>query len=230
MTSVYGSFGAQDRPATAPGGGSNFLKTGHIVDPVVYAASTNVKTGQYASEVDSKAIVDLTRQYRESLDDKGKEKQQLIKVIADAKNILRANSSLKKKRAAHVDRLVLQTRELGLKRREAERESIALRHQLASLLRENEKLALEVEGMTSQFEELAKTHELHAAQSNEVVGVICAYRKEISSQKKIRTDISREVNAEEKMQTVAAIKAKDVNTLKERLKICIADTCTAPTG
>jgi hypothetical protein len=82
--SVYGSFGASHRPATAPGAASANLKS----NPMVGAAD-NTATRKCAGDIDFETIVALTRQFTSEVHEKQAQKQGLLKMIGEAKRVLK---------------------------------------------------------------------------------------------------------------------------------------------
>lgn len=99
---MYGSFGACDRPATAPGG----LRHNNTVfsDPLV-TTSTNVAARKCADDVDFETIVALSRQFTAELEVKQAEKVALLKIISEAKRAIARNASILTKKQSQVDRV-----------------------------------------------------------------------------------------------------------------------------
>ena len=86
MASVYGSFGASDRPATAP-------------------QQSLIQARKCADEVDFQSIVGLSRQYAAELEVKLAEKNALSKLISDAKRQQQKSEAVRLKRQAQLDKV-----------------------------------------------------------------------------------------------------------------------------
>ena len=68
--SLFGSFGASDRPATAPGGDTRMLRTQPL-----NVASHNTATRKCVDDIDFETIVALSRQFTGGLEVKNSERR-----------------------------------------------------------------------------------------------------------------------------------------------------------
>ena len=94
-------------------------------------------------------------------------------------------------------------------------------------IRENEKLACEVETMTEQMQELLQTYEQHKKQLVELDQIITTYRKEIMAEKKAAHDIGLKLREAYKVKNVQENKIGEAARRKHLLKTCIADVFVA---
>eukprot|EP00392_Amoebophrya_sp_AT5.2_P011405 g11482.t1 len=181
--SVYGSFGVSERPATGPGTRPASSGAGAF-----NSAHTSTLARKCAQEVDFDTIVAMSKQFHDELELKNAEKQALSKIILDAKKAIQRNEAVMVKRNAQVEKSNSAKRDFEKKWRELENGNNKLRHELQGLLRENEKLALEVETMSEQMKELLSVYAEHKEQLEAISQMTNTYRREIGIEKKHRDE------------------------------------------
>lgn len=223
---MYGSWSAADRPATAPPGGSRAI----LNYAPTTTASSNVAARKCANDVDFETIVALSRQFTAELEVKTAEKAALTKIIGDAKRAITRNQSVMQKKKAQLDKMKLQTGEVEKRLVDTDAGNTSLRHDLSGLLRENEKLATEVETMTEQMKELLRVYGEHRQQVASVTDMSSTYRKEVVIEKKKKDDVCTAVRTHRTARSILEERIDDAARRKHLLKTCIADVFVSSAG
>ena len=100
-------------------------------------------------------------------------------------------------------------KEMVKKQRAIETGNAALRQELAGLLRENEKLAMEVETMHEQMSELLRVYGQHRNDAESVREMSCDYRREINTERKNRDDVLMQLRTHETAKNVLDRRVED---------------------
>ncbi|CAD7935765.1 unnamed protein product [Amoebophrya sp. A120] len=224
-TSVYGSFGASERPATGPGVKTNTGTQVHIGNHVHHNIST--VTRKCAQEVDFETIVALSKQFTEELELKQAEKQALTKIISDAKKAIQRNQAVIVKKKAQLEKSETQKQDYDKKFKELEAGNAKLRHELQGLLRENEKLAVEVETMSEQMRELLAVYGEHREQLEAIQNMSSTYRREIGIEKKHRDEVMASVRTHKTARSIMNDRVADATRRQNLLKSHVADIFVA---
>ncbi|CAD7958193.1 unnamed protein product [Amoebophrya sp. A25] len=226
--SVYGSSGfSSERPATAPGGNAKVLMHGmgsHI------SASSNTATRKCAPDVDFQTIVALSKQFTEELELKNAEKTALVKIIQDAKKAVQKSEAVVEKKKAQLDKASKDKQDVDRKVSNLEEGNTKLRHELAGLLRENEKLALEVETMSEQMKELLLVFGEHKEQLEAITTMTNTYRREIGVEKKHRDEVLAALRTHKTARNILKNRVADAARRQQLLKTHVADLFVASAG
>eukprot|EP00391_Amoebophrya_sp_Ameob2_P009298 CAMPEP_0178989926 /NCGR_PEP_ID=MMETSP0795-20121207/4648_1 /TAXON_ID=88552 /ORGANISM="Amoebophrya sp., Strain Ameob2" /LENGTH=227 /DNA_ID=CAMNT_0020681387 /DNA_START=22 /DNA_END=708 /DNA_ORIENTATION=- len=223
--SVYGSFGVSERPATGPGTRPASSGAGAF-----NSAHTSTLARKCAQEVDFDTIVAMSKQFHDELELKNAEKQALSKIILDAKKAIQRNEAVMVKRNAQVEKSNSAKRDFEKKWRELENGNNKLRHELQGLLRENEKLALEVETMSEQMKELLSVYAEHKEQLEAISQMTNTYRREIGIEKKHRDEVLAAVRTHKTAQNIMTNRVAEATRRQNLLKTHVADIFVASAG
>lgn len=116
-----------------------------------------------------------------------------------------------------------QSKELEKKYKTVDSQNSTLRGELTGILRENERLACEVETMTEQMHALISTYEEHRDAVAEVTALIAAYRREVTNEQKVKDEVAGQLRTHKTFTKVMDEKIDNAARRKYILKTCIAD-------
>ena len=177
-----------------------------------------------AAEVDQRSIIQLSQACTEELEMKAREKNALIKMLADLKKKkMQCDAKLAKKKR-DVDQAVVNTMDLEKKLNSINNSNRIMAAELAGLRSENERLEGDVEVLRSNYGEANACYEEKAADVEKLRRTLHSYRKEIGVETKHRDNVQQDLRASRTAQNLMIHRLDDMEKRNRALKTCVAST------
>lgn len=189
-----------------------------------YQRSPSPRARIETNQLDHRSIIQLSQQCTEELTVKIREKNAMTDLLKDLKNKKMQYDARGGKKKREVDMTVVQTMEMEKKLQQLTNGNKMMTAELAGLRKENEILEEEVNELRGRYKEANLNYETECSEVDKVKRLLHSYRKEISTEAKLRDHVCQDLRASRTAQSLMINRLDDMEKRNRALKSCVANT------